>query len=85
MRIRKAAYKATFGKSSILLRYCINQQSNQESVKRKKTAELLDDLAIEESDQSDSVSHSSSSSSSSDSGDEDELVNLSKPKPKNSG
>ena len=84
MRIRKAAYKATFGKSSILLRYCINQQSNQESVKRKKTAELFDDLAIEESDQSDSVSHSSSSSSS-DSGDEDELVNLSKPKPKNSG
>ena len=84
MRIRKAAYKATFGKSSILLRYCINQQSTQESVKRKKTAELLDDLAIEESDQSDSVSQSSSSSSS-DSGDEDELVNLSKPKPKNSG
>ena len=83
MRIRKAAYKATFGKSSILLRYCINQKSTLETVKRKKTAELLDDLAIEESDQSDSVSHSSSSSS--DSGDEDELVNLSKPKPKNSG
>jgi len=83
MRIRKAAYKATFGKSSILLRYCINQQSIKESVKRKATAELIDDLAIEESDQSDSVSHSSSSSS--DSFDEDGLVNLSKPKPKNSG